>query len=115
MKKFKLDSGWDVPTGLTKEGRAIAYAIRQVAHDNQWNSGGQKVFWSPKEWSDKGEKWCSQILNLLYEGGDHAPSFSLDYCSYGAGYDDYEKMVTLLKEHGVWSEQYFTGAGGIFK
>ena len=115
MSKFKLDSGWDVPTGLTRESRAIAYAIRKVAEQNQWNSGGQKVFWSPAEWREKGERWNSDILNLLFEGGDHAPSFSLDYSYNRNGYSDYELMLELLKEHGVYSEQYFSWAGGIFK
>ncbi|MAI05006.1 MAG: hypothetical protein CMA07_04785 [Euryarchaeota archaeon] len=114
MSKFKLDAGWDVPTGLTRKGRLIAYAIRKVAMDNQWSSGGQKVFWSPAEWRDKGERWVSPILNMLHEGGDHAPSFSLDYASWGAGYEPYEKMVKVLQKHDVYYEQYFTWAGGVY-
>ena len=67
MSKFKLDSGWDVPTGLPQKGRVIAHAIRRIAKKNEWSSGGQKVFWSPSEWKDKGERWCSNILNILHD------------------------------------------------
>ncbi len=72
------------------------------------------MFWSPREWDDRGEQFRSDILNLLYEGGDHAPSFSLDYASEGGSYINWEEMLKLLEEHGVHHEQYFRWAGGLY-
>ena len=89
---------WQVPTGLTRKGRKIAFFIQQLAKERDWNSGGQKIFWSPQEWKDKGERWIGKHLNILHEGGDHAPSFSMDYSYEWGSYADYEAMLKMLED-----------------
>lgn len=112
---------WQVPTGLTRKGRKIAFFIQRLAKEFNWNSGGQKVFWSPQEWSDKGERWVGTHLNILHEGGDHAPSFSLDY-SYNRGlwsqgniYEEYEAMIKMLRDKfSVYAENGHHWNSGVY-
>lgn len=111
---------WSIPTGLSRNARKLAVALAKLAKKFDWNSGGQKVFYSPSEWKDLGETYglggeqeCSLVI--LHEGGDHAPFFSLDHSSYAGSYDRYEEQIKFLKSHGFWIEGLYTWASAIYE
>lgn len=107
---------WAIPTGLSRKARKLAHAIVKLANKRDWSSGGQKVFWSPKEWKNKGEPYgCGSELIILHEGGDHAPFFSLDYSSYAGSYDQYEEQSKFLQSHGFWIEGLYTWSSAIYE
>ena len=117
MSKIKLNQDWRVPTGLSREARKLVFAIRKLAFGFAWSAGGQKVFWSPKEWAEKGEQYGKGAeLVILHEGGDHAPFFSLDHASYDLNpYVDFEFTMAFLKKHGYWAEGLYTWSTAIYK
>ena len=106
---------WAVPTGLSRKARKLALALAKLAKQRNWFAG-QKVFYSPQEWNDRGEPFGKNAaLIILHEGGDHAPFFSMDY-SYEAGsYEDYENQINFLKEHGFWSEGMYRWSSAIYE
>ena len=106
---------WAVPTGLSRKARKLALALAKLAKERNWNAG-QKVFWSPKQWRDKGEPYGeNSSLIILHEGGDHAPFFSMDY-SYEAGsYDQYEEQLKFLSGYGFWSEGIYRWSTAIYE
>lgn len=106
---------WAVPTGLSRKARKLAVAIAKLAKQRDWNAG-QKVFWSPKEWKEKGEHHgLNAELVILHEGGNHAPFFSLDH-SYDTGsYDQYEEQLKFLSQYGFFCEGLYTWSSGIYE
>ena len=106
---------WAVPTGLSRKARKLALALAKLAKERNWNAG-QKVFWSPKEWRDKGEPYGrNSALVILHEGGDHAPFFSLDHSYYDGSYNQYEEQVRFLSEYGFWLEGLYTWSSAIYE
>ena len=65
-------------------------------------SGGSRVFYSPKEWKDRGEQYSTNsVLVILHEGNDLAR-----YCSYDVGdYKAIERMNQILEPLGFYIEQ----------
>lgn len=95
---------WAVPTGLSRNARKLALAIVKLAKERNWYAG-QKVFWSPKEWKEKGERYGEgAAFIVIHEGGDHAPYFSMDHAYETGSYKQYEEQLKLLSEHDFWSE-----------
>ena len=106
---------WAVPTGLSRKARKLALALAKLAKKRDWNAG-QKVFWSPQEWKNKGESYGLQSeLVILHEGGDHAPFFSLDYSYNGGSYDQYEEQVKFVGKHGFFCEGLYSWSSAIYE
>jgi hypothetical protein len=108
---------WAVPAGLSRKARKLALALAKLAKERNWNAG-QKVFWSPKEWRNKGEHYgLNAELVILHEGGDHAPFFSLDYCSWykDGRYDQYDEQCKFLREYGFWLEGLYTWSSAVYE
>ena len=114
---IKLNQDWDVPTGLSREARKLAFNLRGLARRFRWFTGGQKVFWSPKQWRDKGEPFGKGAeLIILHEGGDHAQFFSLDHAYESSKpYEDFEFMIQYLKQRGFWAESLYRWSTAIYK
>ena len=114
---IKLNQDWRVPTGLSRKARKLVFAIRKLALKFSWSAGGQKVFWSPKEWAEKGEQYGKGAeLVILHEGGDHAPYFSLDHAyDERHPYLNYEFTIAFLQKYGYWSEGLYTWSTAIYK
>lgn len=126
---IKLNKDWDVPTGLSREARKLAFDIRKVAFAFHWDAGGQKVFWSPQQWQERGEPFGKGAeLVILHESGDHARYFSLDHAYEGSHaiidyerdrrqpiYDNYEFMIRFLKKRNFWSEAMYRWSSAIYK
>lgn len=106
---------WAIPTGLTRKTRKLAHAIAKLAKQRNWYAG-QKVFWSPQEWRNKGECYGRDSgLIILHEGGDHAPFFSLDHSYDSGSYEQYEEQIKFLEAHGFWSEGLYTWSSAIYE
>jgi hypothetical protein len=106
---------WAVPTGLSRKARKLAFALAKLAKERNWNAG-QKVFWSPKQWRDKGESYGRDAeLVILHEGGAHAPFFSLDHAYNTRFYNQYEEQVRFLSEYGFWLEGLYTWSSAVYE
>lgn len=84
--------------------KAIANAIIQCIKEDipVPCGGGCRAFYSPQEWSERGEKYGKEsFLVVVHDGGDLAPYFSLDYQKY----DQYNKMEEALGKIGYFQEQ----------
>ena len=69
-----------IPKGLSKHGRAVATTIMRVLRakspDGKPDAGGCKVFYTPQEWTARGEQYgCDSELIIVYDGGEHARFF----------------------------------------
>lgn len=118
MKQINADNpDLQVPTGLSRKGRKAAFAILKCLEENSlWDnnkiqSGGCKLFYSPKEWKDRGEIYGRESeLIVCYDGGD-----AYSYFSYNSeSYSFQEKMVEALQAAGVWSEPCTGWYSGIY-
>ena len=94
-----------IPKGLTRKGRQAATAIlkrlREASLDGKVETGGCRLFYSPKEWKDRGEEYGTEgILVVVYDGGDayHHFSYNTEAVSY------LDKMAEALKKVGVHAE-----------
>ena len=106
---------WAIPTGLSRKANKLAKAIAKLAKQRDWNAG-QKVFWSPKQWEEKGESYGTDSdLVVLHEGGDHASFFSLDHSYNGGSYDDYEDQLKFLSKHGFYCESLYSWSSAIYE
>ena len=103
-------SDFDIPSGLSRRARKLAFAIRDyLISEGVTDGGGCRVFWSPKEWRDRGERFHSKHLVIVYDGGGVAPYFSLNATaapwSGPEAYHRYEAMMALCNEHGFYWEE----------
>ena len=98
-----------IPTGLSRKARQLAHAIRDHLISEGVETGGCTTFYSPAEWRDRGERFHSDHLIVVYDGGGVAPYFSLDATalpwSGPEAYHRYEAMMALCKEHGFYFEE----------
>jgi hypothetical protein len=87
-----------IPEGLSELGRKAAEAI--VAHATKVlghhpDTGGCTTFYTPQHWTERGEEYgCGDELIIVYDGGDMAPFFNLDYMAY----DLYEGMREAVEK-----------------
>lgn len=96
------DECLEIPTGLSRKGRAAAQAILKILKGNGTSeSGGCKIFYSPKEWKNRGELYgLKSELIVVYDGGDlyHFLSYSSE------AYKAQELMFKALENVGVYAE-----------
>lgn len=65
------------PPGLNEQQLAAYTAVMQYLTDRDllW-SGGQHVFKSPAQWSERNEEFgLDSLLIVLHDGGQHRPAF----------------------------------------
>ena len=90
-----LSKDWDIPEGLSTNGVLAAEAFRQQAvQQGLTNSGGCKVFYSPEEWRQRGERYgCESELVVVYDGSE---------ARYLAEFND--GMAWALEQEGLFVE-----------
>ncbi len=94
-------TGFDIPKGLSREGRAAAKAIVALAKKYGLEPGDSRVFYTPKEWRERGESYgTSGELVVVYDGGDLASLMTMDY-----GYKLFDELMGALNAHGCFPEQ----------
>lgn len=108
---------WKIPTGLSAKGRKAAFAIRNFAKANGLSfTGGCKVFYSPAEWKARGEQYCTTSeLIVVYEGADLGLATSMDRAYDFGSYDLQEKLIDVLAEIGLYTEEATGWYGGVYK
>jgi hypothetical protein len=79
-----MSNDWPIPDGLGADGRKAAETIRDFFVDKGITyHGGGGAFYSPVQWSDRGEvHGTDSLLIITHDGGDHAGAFNLDYEQY---------------------------------
>jgi hypothetical protein len=70
------------PSNLTVKGRKAHKTILKFLQEREMtDTGGCKAFYSPKEWTARGEQYGREsLLIVVYDGGDHRGAFNLDAC-----------------------------------
>ena len=58
MSNKKIADDWKIPAGLSAKARAAAKAIRKFAFDKGLDYSGGPIFYSPKQWRERGESYC---------------------------------------------------------
>ena len=92
---------FECPKYLTRKGKLAYQAVMSVVarHGLQY-SGGCKVFYSPKQWRDRGEEYgTSSHLIVVYDGGSHREIFEPEY-----GFQVQEELNVELRKHGLYFE-----------
>jgi hypothetical protein len=95
---------FNIPNNLNAQGQQAAEAIVALMTAELANpsGGGGKAFYTPEEWSDRGEDYGQgAVLIVVHDGGDQARYFNLDYEQYGA----FDRMNTRLEQLGLYAEQ----------
>ena len=109
MTETTVDSTIEIPKGLSRLGRRAAQTILRVMQEqakemgSEFSTGGCKLFYSPKEWKDRGEEYGTEsLLVVVHDGGDAAYWFNYDYMAYSM----IDKMTKELQEKlNVYAEQ----------
>jgi hypothetical protein len=96
-----------IPDDLCPVGRKAAEAL--VAAVAKFNgrppyTGGCRAFYSPQAWAERGERTPPRetVLVVVYDGGDFAPMFNLDYEQYRC----FEAGERALRGAGCWAEAH---------
>lgn len=91
-----------IPTGLTRKGRNAAHKILNVLRKhNMMDTGGCKLFRSPKEWSERGEKYGTESLLVVIHDGGYPSEFFGEFGPTSFN----EEMVEALKAVGCYPER----------
>jgi len=96
----------EIPTGLSKLGRKAAHCILETmgAKDIEksgFTTGGCKLFYSSKEWRERGESYGrNSILVVVHDGGDAFNWFNQD----GGCFALTDKMDEELGKIGCYAE-----------
>jgi len=114
---------WEIPTGLSRLGRKAAYVIRDFCKKHGLDdTGGCKVFYTPKQWRERGEKYgCKSELIVVHDGGDHSVCVSMDaaydnFCGvFGNPYRLYEELGAKLADAGVYMEGCYRWQSAVYK
>jgi hypothetical protein len=90
------------PNDLSTKGKQAHKAIVAFLEKHKLTyTGGCRAFYSPKEWTERGEEYgCDSELVIVHDGGNVGDAFSYDSENYGM----IEEMNILLKPLGVYSE-----------
>lgn len=98
---------WD---GLSDAGITACMTIMNALPESL-DTGGCRTFYTPKEWEERGELFCTDAeLIVVFDGGDVAPYFNMSYCQM----DLVEKMQTALEKVGMYYEYGMSWYCGIY-
>lgn len=110
-----MSKDFNIPTEFTVEQRKVAETIIKIAKETfgkTSSGGGCRAFYSTKEWKERGEDYGTESEFIIcHDGGDLAPFFNWDYCSY----DSVEKMINQLKDLGYRVEQCTSWYSAVYK
>ena len=98
---MKLHPDLRCPRGLSANGRIARAVILQLLKDNGLNeTGGCRAFYSPKEWTQRGEEYGKNSeLIVVYDGGDVRELFEPEFC-----YKLPDALYEALKSKRLWYE-----------
>jgi len=108
---------FDIPDDLCHKGKRAAEIIRDFCAEHELGSG-QRVFISPAEWRDRGERYGNQsLLVVMHEGTDANRCLSMDgaFGQNGGDYSLHEALVEKLADAGVYLEQMFGWSSAVYE
>jgi hypothetical protein len=93
------------PEGLSGAGKkAYRAIIKQLEKNGLTDSGGCKTFYSPQEWSARGEEYGKgAALIVVYDGGDIRYFFNSD-TALEYGWSLIDGMQKALDAKDLWAE-----------
>jgi hypothetical protein len=103
-----------IPDGLSPEAVKAARAILgEIANEGgEVYTGGCRLFYSPAEWAEKGEKYgLDAEFIVVHDGGSAAPRFNWNY----GNSDAIESMRIALERVGHWAEACTCWYSAIYK
>jgi len=102
MDKGTLTTGrdcWAMPDKLSAKGVKAWGAIVALAKKHELSDGGCRVFYSPKEWAARGERYgCKSKLVVVYDGGEFG-----DICKFDGPF--YEELLASPMMKGLFIEE----------
>jgi len=100
----KLSAYLLMPEGLSEHGqRAWRVIVDALKERGLEDTGGCKVFYSPREWRERGEEYGTDSeLIVVYDGADAKYLFSLD-ADMDMSYRNTEYMNNKLHEAGLYA------------
>jgi hypothetical protein len=107
-----LNQDLAIPAGdLSGLGLQAACCIRQFLYEKELTfTGGCRLFYSPQEWKDRGEHYCTEAeLILVYDGGDF---HSLVHSVTG---ESFNKLSKRLAKLGLYIEPGTGWYAGVYK
>lgn len=101
-----------IPDDLSECGRKAADVIAVFLDERGLKAAGfDRIFYTPKEWRDRGEKYgLRSELIVVHDGGAHAPAFNWDYRNY----DLVEQLRVRLQTVGCFAEQCTTWYSAVY-
>ena len=106
-----MDATLEIPKTLKGLARQAAKKVLEVMGPKA-DTGGCKMFYTPKEWKERGEKYgTNALVVIVHDGGDQAPYFSWDYECYKM----MERMTEALAKIGCFAEQCTGWYSAIYK
>lgn len=90
------------PKNLGLNGELAYLEVMGVLRKYAAESGGCKAFYSPREWSKRGESYgTNSHLIVVYDGGDLGKFFNMNHEAYSL----YEEMQSELRKIGLYFEE----------
>lgn len=120
MSVTQIDPHMAIPEtlkGLAREAAEKVVAYIRAQHkkafdENKEPGAGGKMFYTPEEWKERGEKYGTEALVVVvHDGGDHAPYFNWDYECYKL----IEGLAEELAKIGCFAEQCTGWYSAIYK
>ena len=101
----------EIPTGLSQKGRQAARVIVAFLKEKELTeTGGCRVFYTPREWKARGEKYgTTSELVVVYDGAEAAYALAMDYEMYKA----IDELQARLDAIGVFFEEATCWYGSI--
>lgn len=105
-----------MPLGLSELGQRAYQAIIDKAEEfGLMYTGGCKVFYSPKEWRERGEEHgLNSELIIVYDGADIGHLFSLDKDTDGS-YRHIDVIQKALEHLGLYTEECTCWYSAVYK
>jgi hypothetical protein len=126
---------FDMPEGLSADGVKAYEAIKKCLNNFEgFDTGGCQSFYSPSEWSARGEQYGKgSVLIVVYDGSDLRSYFSMD-AAYEGGcllanhlrsqgksttgincYETIEKVQAALESVGLFVEECTGWYAAVYK
>ena len=107
---------WKIPTPLKREGRRAAKIIRDYCQTHDLGSS-ERMFYSPREWTDRGEQYGTEsLLVIVHEACDASIAISLDGAyNSGVSYDHYNALDKALRDEGLYLEGLYSWCSAVYK
>lgn len=115
MSNQKIADDWKIPAGLSAKARAAAKAIRKFAFEKGLDDSGGPIFYSPKQWRERGESYGESCeLIVVYDGADIRTALSFDRAYDFGSYAPLEELAAELRRLGVYAEECTCWFSGIY-